>query len=69
MNDLEIRAFKNGLVAYMNKYPIALEVKRLVLSEVLHETTTMVDEDIRTAIKQLKEKEDAAEANPEKSPE
>ena len=68
MGDLEIRAFKNGLVDYLNKYPMfPLEVKRLVLSEVLHETTDMVDEQIRSTIKSMREEN--AESKSEKSPE
>ena len=76
--DLQVRAFKNSIIEFMNKSPLATEIKRLVLSEILQETTKLVDNDIRVQIKSLQEtKENSDEAkmagsdksNPENSPE
>lgn len=76
--DLQVRAFKNSIVEFMNKSPLATEIKRLVLSEILQETTKLVDNDIRVQIKSLQEtKENSDEAkmaasdksNTENSPE
>lgn len=65
--DLQIRAFKNTIIDFMNKSPLATEVKRLVLSELLQETTRVVDNDIRAQIQSIqKEKENS---DPENSPE
>lgn len=68
MDDLIVRQFKNDIIAIMNKTEIPLEVKRLVLGEILNETTVMADNSIRTAIKAIKEQE-AQKTNPENSPE
>ena len=67
--DLEIRSFKNSIIDFMNKTPLATEIKRLVLSEILAETTMRVDTDIRTEIQNLKETEPTKESDPENSPE
>ena len=67
MDDLRIRSFKNEIIALMNKEALPLEVKRLVLSEVLSETTRLVDADIKAQIEAYqKEKE---KPDPENSPE
>lgn len=61
--DLQVRAFKNSIIEFMNKSPLATEIKRLVLSEILQETTKLVDNDIRVQIKSLQEtKENSDEA-------
>lgn len=65
--DLQVRAFKNSIIEFMNKSPLATEVKRLVLSEILQETTKLVDNDIRVQIKSLQETKE--NSNPENSPE
>lgn len=67
--DLEIRSFKNSIVDFMNKTPLATEIKRLVLGEILAETTRRVDTDIRAEIQNLKETEPTKESDPENSPE
>ena len=64
MGDYEIREFKNNIINYMNSVPIPLEVKRLVLSDILNETTKAADENIKAYLKAEKEKPD-----PENSPE
>lgn len=56
MDDLKIREFKNNIIAYMNSTELPLEVKRLVLSEILHETTMLVNNDITKLINNLKKK-------------
>ena len=65
--DLQVRAFKNSIIEFMNKSPLATEIKRLVLSEILQETTKLVDNDIRVQIKSLQETKE--NSNPENSPE
>lgn len=67
--DLEIRSFKNSIIDFMNKTPLATEIKRLVLGEILAETTKRVDTDIRAEIQSLKETEQTKESDPENSPE
>ena len=76
MNDLEIRQFKNAIIDFMNKTMIPTEVKRLVLSEILTETTRLVDNDIRAQVQSMNEKKAEEDANsedqesePENSPE
>lgn len=65
--DLQVRAFKNSIIEFMNKSPLATEIKRLVLSEILQETTKLVDNDIRVQIKSLQEIKE--NSDPENSPE
>lgn len=65
--DLQVRAFKNSIIEFMNKSPLATEIKRLVLSEILQETTKLVDNDIRVQIKSLQETKE--NSDPENSPE
>lgn len=78
MDDLQIRSFKNSIIDFMNKTVFPTEVKRLVLSEILNETTKIVDNDIRVQIQNLQQaKENSDEAkkavsdksNTENSPE
>lgn len=74
MDDLTIREFKNKMIHLMNSTPIPLEVKRLVLSEILTETTQLVNSDINNMIENLKKQEAEkleapAEIDPENSPE
>lgn len=66
MIDLEIRTFKNNLIAVINQAELPMEVKRLVLGEVYTETSRVADNDIRTQINAAAQKENP---NPEKSPE
>lgn len=51
MNNLEIREFKQSIVNFINNSPVMDEVKRLVLSEILHEqnekTTVVLTNEIR----------------------
>lgn len=66
LSDLEIRSFKTGMIEHMNKYPINIEIKRLVLVDILEETTKLADATLKeqiAAIQKEKEKTDS-----EKSP-
>ena len=74
MDDLKIRDFKNSIIAYMNSVELPLEVKRLVLSEILHETTMLVNNDITKLVNDLKKeqemvKQEEEKIDPENSPE
>ena len=69
MDDLKIREFKNNIVNYMNHVELPLEVKRLVLSEILTETTQIVNNDLTALVKNLKKEQEEAKNNPENSPE
>ena len=69
MDDLLIRSFKNSIIELMNKTMLPTEVKRLVLSEILNETTKLVDNDIRVQIQNLQKKEEDVKSDPENSPE
>ena len=72
MDDLKIREFKNNIINYMNQTDIPLEVKRLVLSEILNETTVLVNSDITKLVNALKEEQkhkEEAKSDPENSPE
>lgn len=64
IDDLRIREFKNNLINYMNEEPLPLEVKRLVLSDILNETIKAVDANIKAYLMAEKEK-----TNSENSPE
>lgn len=67
MIDLEIRTFKNNLIAVINQTELPMEVKRLVLSEVYTETSKVADSDIRIQIQHAATQKE--NVNPEKSPE
>jgi hypothetical protein len=69
MDDLKIREFKNNIINYMNHTDLPLEVKRLVLSEILHETTQIVNNDITALINNLKKEKEETKTDPENSPE
>jgi hypothetical protein len=69
MDDLKIGEFKNNIINYMNHTDLPLEVKRLVLSEILHETTQIVNNDITALINNLKKEKEEAKTDPENSPE
>ena len=64
IDDLRIREFKNKLINIMNDEPLPLEVKRLVLSDILNETTKAVDNNIKAYLMAEKEKTDS-ENSPE----
>ena len=74
MDDLLIRSFKNQIIELMNKTSLPTEVKRLVLSEILNETTKLVNNDIMAQIQTLQEQKDKealanAKPKPKNSPE
>lgn len=72
MDDLRIRAFKNELIDIVNKEPVCLEIKRLVLSDILNEVTKGADTDIKAQIAAIQEerlKKESEKTEPENSPE
>ena len=69
MDDLKIRDFKNSIIAYLSSTELPLEVKRLVLSEILHETTMLVNNDITQLINNLKKEKEETKSDPKNSPE
>ena len=72
MDDLRIRSFKNEIVDLINKEPVCLEIKRLVLSDILNEVTNGANADIKTQlsiIQEEKQKKEEEKAEPENSPE
>jgi ribosomal protein S17E len=66
MLDYEVRKCKNEIVNYLNHTELPIEVKRLILSEILNETTRVADNDIRAYVTSLNEEQ---KSNPENSPE
>jgi len=72
MDDLRIRAFKNELIDIVNKEPVCLEIKRLVLSDILNEVTKGADADVKAqiaAIQEEKQKKAEEKSESENSPE
>lgn len=63
-DDFRIREFKNNLVNAINDEPLPLEVKRLVLIDILNEVSKAADNSIRTYLMAEKEKSDS-ENSPE----
>ena len=63
-DDFRIREFKNNLVNTINAEPLPLEVKRLVLTDILHEVATAADNSIRSYLMSEKENSDS-ENSPE----
>ena len=72
MDDLRIRSFKNQIIDILNKEPICLEIKRLVLSDILAETKLAADADIKAQIALIQEekaRKESEKSEPENSPE
>lgn len=65
--DLRIRSFKNKIINIMNDEPLQVEIKRLVLGEILAETTKLADDEVRAQIAAYKQEQE--KTNSEKSPE
>ena len=63
-DDFRIREFKNTIVNTINDEPLPLEVKRLVLVDILHEVSVAADNSIRTYLQAEREKSDS-ENSPE----
>ena len=63
-DDYRIREFKNNIINSINCEPLPLEVKRLVLCDVLHEVTVAADNSIKGYLLAEKEKSDS-ENSPE----
>ncbi|MBP5595395.1 MAG: hypothetical protein J6Y02_08430 [Pseudobutyrivibrio sp.] len=77
MTDLEIRSFKTSMIDHMNKFLLPIELKRLVLVDILDETTKLANSTLKeqvAALQQEKEKTDEAKmavsdkSNTENSP-
>lgn len=66
MLDYEVRKCKNEIVNYLNHTELPIEVKRLILSEILAETTRVADNDIRAYVTSLEKDQ---KPDPENSPE
>ena len=66
MLDYEVRKCKNEIVNYLNHVELPIEVKRLILSEILSETTRVADNDIRAYVTSMAQQE---KPDPENSPE
>lgn len=64
MDDFRIRGFRNHIIGVINEEPLPLEVKRLVLKDILDEVSVAADNSIKSFIAAEKEK-----ANTENSPE
>lgn len=70
MENLKIRSFKNGIIDLMNNTCLPAETKRLVLVDVLQETTRLADLKVKDEIEAWqKEQAEAEKSNPENSPE
>lgn len=62
--DLMIRQFSNSLIATINESPLPIEVKRLVLKDILAQTSAEADKVIVEQINKAKEnKEDGNTAH------
>lgn len=62
MTDLEIRSFKTSMIDHMNKFLLPIELKRLVLVDILDETTKLANSTLKeqvVALQQEKEKTDS----------
>ena len=64
-DDLRIRSFKNKMINTMNDEPLPLEVKRLVLVDILNETSRAADESIKNAIQIAATEKSDSENSPE----
>lgn len=64
-DDLRIRSFKNKMINMMNDEPLPLEVKRLVLVDILNETSRAADESIKNAIQTAATEKSDSENSPE----
>lgn len=58
MTNIQIRQFKNQIITFMNGIPLEVEVKRLVIREILDELTIATEAEIQNELKTLKEAKD-----------
>ena len=58
MTNIGIRQFKNQIITFMNGIPLEVEVKRLVIREILDELTIATETEIQNELKTLKEAKD-----------
>lgn len=62
----EIRTFQMGLVAHINESPLPIELKRLVLQDVIRQVNQVAESQIQAEIKADKEQEVAPVQQEEK---
>lgn len=67
MTDLEIRSFKTGMIDHMNKYLLPIELKRLVLVDILDETTKLANATLKEQIAVLQQEKENQNKLDEKS--
>lgn len=60
--DLEIREFREGLIIFINKYELPMEIKRLVVKEVYRDISNAADGVIKKQAELRNQKEDKEEA-------
>lgn len=66
--DLEIRSFKTGMIKHMNTYPLPIELKRLVLVDILDETTKLAESTLKDQVAALQQEVEKNKADSENSP-
>ncbi len=66
MTDLEIRSFKTSMIAHMNKFLLPIELKRLVLVDILDETTKLANSTLKEQVADLQQEKEKTDS--EKSP-
>ncbi len=59
--DLEIREFREGLIIFINKYELPMEIKRLVVKEVYGDIDDAANGVIKEQAKSRNQKEDKEE--------
>ena len=57
MEDLKIRLFRQDLINYINSVELPMEVKRLVLSEVLSQVTNETEKVLQYQLEESKKEE------------
>lgn len=60
--DLEIREFREGLIIFINKYELPIEIKRLVVKEVYGDISDAANGIIKEQAKSRSQKKDKEEA-------
>lgn len=61
--DFIIREFRDSIVNEINKYDLPMEVKRLVLLEIMQEITRQVEISIKKSIEEIKADEKETNEN------
>lgn len=63
MSNLEIREFSQAIINFINRSALPVEVKRLALSDILHQLDSAADTAIQGEIVERDKKEKEAEKN------